>query len=892
MIMSKLLIFDGNSIINRAFYAFSGRGQILATSSGMYTNAVFGFINILVKYIDDIKPEYICVTFDLKGPTFRHKMYSSYKANRKGMPDELAMQLPLVKEVLDAMNINRYELEGYEADDIIGTISKRAERKSLETIIVTGDRDALQLVSDRVSVSLPVTKKSGTETEFYSYDLVKSKYGIEPKMLIDVKGLMGDSSDNIPGVYGVGEKSALELIKTYKTLENVYTNIQSITKKALKSKLEKDKEAAFMSKKLVTIDIDIPIEAEHEKMKLKEYNNDKLYEIFKKLEFKKFIEKFNLKAEYKKVDESVEYIDNNDKFDNLVKTLLTKKEVAIFSLIEGENIKDKKLNFVTISDEDKSYFINTEKINSEEFYIGLEKFISNKNIKKILYNVKTLMLFLAEKNISICGEVFDIYLASYLLNPTSNSLELSSLALDYLDISIPSMEDIFGKGKKSLQYKEVDEKVLIEFMIVYNRVIFQFKSFLEDKLESSSQMNLFKNVEISLIKVLADMEFNGISIDMDENNILSEELTKNLKMLESNIYFMAGEEFNINSPKQLGVILFEKLSLPIVKKTKTGYSTDVEVLEKISDKHEIVSRILEYRQYMKLNSTYVEGLKNVINKKTKKIHSNFNQMITATGRISSTEPNLQNIPIKLELGRRIRKMFIPERGCCLISADYSQIELRILAHLADDDYMIESFEKGEDIHKNTAAKVFRVKMEDVTSIMRSRAKAVNFGIIYGISDFGLAKDLSISKKEAKKYIDEYFLTYPKVKIYLDNLIIDAKEKGYVRTILNRIRYLPELKSKNHNIRSFGERAAMNTPIQGSAADIIKVAMVDVYEKLNKLNLKSRLILQVHDELVINTNESEKDKVYEILKESMKNAIKLKVPLELSISEGSSWYETK
>jgi DNA polymerase-1 len=890
--MEKLLIIDGNSIVNRAFYAFSGRAQMLMTSDGLNTNGIFGFLNILTKYIEEEKPEYVCVAFDLKAPTFRHKMYSSYKANRKGMPDELAEQMPVLKKVLDAMNIKRLEIEGFEADDIIGTVSKFAEKNNLHTIVVTGDKDALQLVSDNVNISLPVTKKGKTETELYDDNKIIEKYGMDPLMLIDVKGLMGDNSDNIPGVFGVGEKSALSLIKEFKSLENVYENIETITKKALKTKLEKGKESAFISKKLAEIKRDVPWDENIESLKLKEFDNDKLFELFNRLEFKKFIEKFSLKGKEKKIEEDFEIIENKETLKLTLNKLEKENKISFYPIIEGNKIFEKKIIGLAISGLKNSYYINMIKLDKEIVFEELKIIFQKEEINKIFYDTKSLMIFLFESKILIKKKIFDIHLATYLLNPTSNSFELSSIAFEFLSVSIKSSEELTGKGKKSLKFEELEIEEVIKFAIINSRVCFELENILLEKLVETNQLKLFEETEVPLIGILGNMEFEGIDFDVSENEKLSKELNQNLLMLENNIYMMAGEEFNINSPKQLGKILFEKLELPVVKKTKTGYSTDVEVLEKLENKHEIIGLLLEYRQYMKLKSTYVDGLKNEINEKTKKIHSSFNQMITATGRISSTEPNLQNIPIKFALGRRVRKSFIPKKDCKLLSADYSQIELRVLAHLADDDYMINSFVKGEDIHINTAAKVFKVDKGEVTDEMRSRAKAVNFGIVYGISDFGLAKDLHITKKEAKKYIEEYFATYPKIKIYLDKLVSDAKEYGYVRTILNRIRYIPEIKSRNYNVRSFGERIAMNTPIQGSAADIIKIAMVNAYMSLESSKLKSKLILQVHDELVINMYEDEKKEVYEILKKAMKDAYKLNVPLDFSLNEGENWYEAK
>lgn len=851
----KLVILDGNSLMNRAFYALPP----MNTSKGQPTGAIYGFTTMLFKIYNEIKPDYIAATFDLKALTFRHLEYDKYKAGRKKMPDELAAQFDPVKELLKAFNIGIFEKEGYEADDIIGTISKEYESKGLDVVIFTGDRDALQLVSDNTVVM--ITKKGITELDIYDKDAIKSKYGFEPLGIIDLKGLMGDASDNIPGVPGVGEKTAIKLLGEFNSVENLYENLDRVSGKRLKENLENNKEKAFLSKKLATIDRNVPIQVELNNIRTKKYDSKRVIELFSEFEFKSLMDRFK--------------IDNED----------SKKEIAMPSVVDytGDKkviediIKKGKFNFLFIYDGkltkgmliDKGIYVAASYI--EEFKPLFESY----SIKKITFGAKGVYTYLMSKKIKLNSLELDIEIGAYLLNPTESSYDYASILYQYADITIPPFDDN-------------DIKACALFLNNMNKI----KERMAQNISGYNMDSLLTNVEMPLIKVLSSMESIGFRVDENVLKKIGFELDEEINSLTGEIYALSGEEFNINSPKQLGVILFERLNLPVIKKTKTGYSTDAEVLDELLDKHEIIQKILSYRQLVKLKSTYIDGLISSIFKDGK-IHSSFNQTVTATGRISSTEPNMQNIPIKMEQGRRIRKAFIPDdENYVILSADYSQIELRVLAHISRDENLLEAFNNNLDIHRRTAAQVFKVPMEEVTSLLRSRAKAINFGIIYGLSDYGLSRDLKISRKEAKMYIESYFEKYSGVKNYLDSAIKDAKGMGYVLTMMNRIRHIPEINSKNRNVSMFGERLAMNTPIQGTAADIIKIAMVNVFNRLYKEKLKSRLILQVHDELVLEVYKDELLYVKDIVKEEMENAVKLEVPLLVDINWGSNWYEAK
>jgi len=895
----KLMIIDGNSILNRAFYGLQGK-QLLATSDGLYTNAVYGFLNILHKYIEEEKPQYLCVAFDLKAPTFRHKEFENYKANRKGMPPELAVQVPVIKEVLDAMNIKRLECEGYEADDIIGSVSLCAEKQGMDVIIITGDRDSLQLATGTTRIKIPTTRRGKTETEEYDKARVLEKYGVTPVELIDVKGLMGDTSDNIPGVPGIGEKTAIELIKEYGSIENLYENLEKISKKSVREKLESNKELAFLSKKLATINRHMSELCSIEDLRRKDFDRERLYELFKRLEFKSFIEKFNLKDDIKGDiavfhSANVDCLRSAEELDKLKKEIIKAGRFSFFYLLDKIDSFNSKLVGMAIALDDKAgTYINFNDCIHEDYFINeFRDIFEDGNIKKYGHDVKNFIVYIMNKDISLEGLAFDTMIGAYLINPARATYTISELSGEYLGMEIESIEELSGKGRNFVAYGDMQEQIISRVACTHACAILDIAEVLEKKIKEYDQEYLCYDIEMPLIKVLASMEYWGFKVNKEELREFSAELAGKIELLTQEIYSMAGEEFNINSTKQLGNILFEKLNLPVIKRTKTGYSTDAEVLEELSGHHEIIRKILDYRQLVKLQSTYADGLQHVINPRTGKIHSSFNQTVTATGRISSTEPNLQNIPIKMEMGRKIRKVFVPSSSdYVLLDADYSQIELRVLAHISNDENMIRAFNNDEDIHTTTASQVFGVPKEEVTPLLRSRAKAVNFGIVYGIGDFSLAKDLGITRKEARKYIDSYLDKYPGVKRYMHESVEFGKEKGYVTTMFNRRRYLPELKSKNHNLRSFGERVAMNTPIQGSAADIIKIAMVKVFQELQKRHLKSRLILQVHDELIIEMHVDEREEVTRILKDSMENAAKLNVALKVDISSGNNWYETK
>jgi DNA polymerase-1 len=891
-----LMILDGNSLLYRAFFALPP----LKTRDGIPTNGVYGFLSMLYKLIDEYDPEYIGVAFDPKTPTFRHKEYDEYKAGRAKTPDELISQFPILKEVLDKLGIARVEVDGFEADDAAGTLAKLGSEKGLEVILVTGDKDYLQLVNQKTKVL--ITRKGISNLDIYNEEAVLNRYELTPQQFIDLKGLMGDKSDNIPGVPGVGEKTAIKLLKEFGSIEEMYENIDKVSGNKLKEKLIENKQKALMSKRLAEIITNIPINITLDELRRKEPDNEGLYELYKELEFNSLLQKTNidaLKVEnegLEKMKEDMEIIINKEQVKELSEVISKEKNLIFKFLINGDYpLKDEVLGLGLKVDKDKSYYLDFQKSNEdiEELLIELKDVFENENIKKIGHNLKNDILVLLRYRMEIKGLFSDCMIGQYLLDPSQNSYSLKRLSLDYLNINISDEEDILGKGKNKKHFEDISNKERIKFLSNYLNVIYNVDEIIRERIEAFNMESLYYEIEVPLIEVLANMEYIGFKVDINKLKELGSEFDSKINKLQTQIYALAGEEFNINSPKQLGVILFEKLGLPVIKKTKTGYSTSAEVLEKLADKHEIIEKILEYRQIIKLKSTYIDGLISVIDLNTGKVHSSFNQTITTTGRISSTEPNLQNIPIKTEEGKKIRKVFVPQsEEYILVDADYSQIELRVLAHISDDDKLKEAFYTDEDIHTKTASEVFNVPKDEVTSLMRSRAKAVNFGIIYGISDYGLSRDLKISRKEAKTYIDNYLANYAKVKEYMEKVIKFGKENGYVETILHRRRYLPELNSRNFNIRAFGERIAMNTPIQGSAADIIKVAMVKVYKELKKKMLKSKLILQVHDELIIEAHRDEVEEVKDLLKDIMESAVKLSVPLKVDMKTGDSWYDTK
>ena len=879
----RLIIIDGNSIINRAFYALPD----MSNSEGLKTNAIFGFVRMMFKIIEDYQPTHMSVAFDKKAPTFRHKQYADYKAGRKKMPDELAQQLQPLKDLLDKFNINRLELEGYEADDLIGTVARLGEENDFKVYIVTGDKDAIQLASHKTTTL--ITKKGVGEVEEYNYDSVLERYEMTPTQFIDLKGLMGDKSDNIPGVPGVGEKTGIKLLKQYSTIENLIEHTDEL-KGSIKKKIEENKDLALMSKELATIITNVPIEVKLEDLAYGDYNKDDVVEKFKEFGFTSLITKLldieggetTIKEE---IDLKIEHLDNVEDF---IKKAEENKKVIIDVIGKEGNILDKRVLYVFLSlDGNEIYYVNEDELPQ------IKTLLSNPEIKKHGYDLKEDYILLKPYEIELNSMDFDITIAEYLIDSkSSTSYECSAIAMKYLTRKIKSKEDLLGKGAKAKKFDEIEFDELSAYIGDILNTVNGVYPKMEENLKETEMDGLFYHVEMPLVEVLGSMEYIGMKVDKDQLNELKEKFTTIINELENEIFELAGEPFNINSPKQLGVVLFEKLGLPVIKKTKTGYSTNAEVLEKLRDKHKIIDKITEYRQIVKLNSTYVEGLLKIINPKTGRIHSSFNQTITTTGRISSTEPNMQNIPVKTEMGRDIRKVFVADDNCKLVDADYSQVELRVLAHMSGDENMIDAFKHGEDIHSKTASQIFDVDIKDVTSKQRIEAKAINFGIIYGKTDFGLSQDLNIPVPTAKAYIESYFSKYPKIKEFMDNAVETATETGYATTILNRRRYIPEIKASNFIVRNQGKRFAMNAPIQGSAADIIKVAMVNVYNKLKENEMKSKLILQVHDELIVEAVDEELELAEKIVREEMENAQSMDVKLDVDLNTGNSWYETK
>ena len=879
----RLIIIDGNSIINRAFYALPEMNN----KEGLKTNAIYGFTTMLFKLIDIYKPTHISVAFDRKAPTFRHLEFEEYKAGRKKMPDDLRVQFEPLKDLLDKFNINRLEIDGYEADDIIGTVSKVAEEDGFKVFIVTGDKDAIQLASNNTTTL--ITKKGVADVEEYNYKSVVEKYEMTPTQFIDLKGLMGDKSDNIPGVPGIGEKTGIKLIKEFSSIEGIIDNIDNL-KGSIKKKIEENKELAIMSKRIATIIRDVPIEFKLEDLKYGEYDKDAVIEEFRNLGFTSLMSRLvdldgGIQQEEVKLEINIRKLDNIDEF---IGNVNENKELILKVVKREGNILEKNIMYVFLSLDGKNIYY----LDENEIY-KLQDVFSNNEIKKFGYNLKDDYIAFRPYDIKLENMNFDITIAEYLIDSTSStSYECSAIAMKYLTSKIKSSEDLLGKGAKAKKYEELDFEELSEYISSIIITVKGVMPHMERSLNEMEMDGLFYHVEMPLVEVLGFMEYEGIKVDSEKLCELGTEFKEIITRLEEKIFEMVGEKFNINSPKQLGVILFEKLELPVIKKTKTGYSTNAEVLDKLRDKHPIIDKISEYRQIVKLNSTYVEGLLSIINPLSGRIHSSFNQTITTTGRISSTEPNLQNIPVKLEMGRNIRKVFIADNNCDLVDADYSQVELRVLAQMSQDKTMIDAFINNEDIHTKTATQVFNVTPLEVTPELRSAAKAVNFGIVYGKSDFGLSEELHIPLKEAKEYIENYFNKYSKIKEFMDKTVEQASVDGYVTTMFNRRRYIPELKSSNFMLRSAGKRAAMNAPIQGSAADIIKIAMVNVYKKLEEKNMKSKLILQVHDELIVEAVEDELDLVNKIVKEEMENAVSMDVKLDVDLNVGKSWYETK
>ena len=899
--MDNFVLIDGNSIMNRAFYGIMG-SKMLTTKDGKYTNAVYGFLAILFKLIEDTNPKYMAVAFDLKAPTARHKLYEGYKANRKGMPDELAEQMPLIKEILRAMNIDIVEKEGYEADDVLGTLSRYGEKQGLHVTILSGDRDTFQLATDHVTIRIPRTKGGKTETDLFDRNKIIETYGIEPIQLIEVKGLQGDSSDNISGVPGIGEKTALSLIQKYGSIDNLYDKVEKNEddlKGKQREKIKDNKELAELSKTLGTINLEVPIEDTLEQFKVEEWDKEKVLKLFKELNFNRYIERFHLTGEKNSEEETykIDFKTVEKSIEEIINIVKAQKSMTFYLQTEAdeslENIIKEKITGMSVYNPDtqEAYYI---KLNQEEI-ARLKEIFEDANIKKTSINLTKVYILLKQVDITLDGIENDISIGAYILNPTNNKLDLKNLAMQYLELDIEEYIGAEDSQKQMTLFEEntiQNDKKDSEKYTLYAYVIEKINTMILQKLKETNSFDLYTNIDMPTVEVLSSMQWNGMYVDEQELSAFGEELTSQIEVLTKVIHEMAGEEFNINSTKQLGEILFEKMQLPVIKKTKNGYSTDVDVLEKLKREDPIIGKILEYRQLMKLNSTYVEGLKPFINPKTKRIHSFFHQTITATGRISSTEPNLQNIPTRFELGKRVRKVFKPEEGKVYIDADYSQIELRVLAHISEDKHMIDAFNHNEDIHKQAASKVFKTPIDEVTKEQRSNAKAVNFGIVYGISDFGLAEQLGISRKRAKQYIDEYLTEYAGIKEFMENIIEKAKEKGYVETLFHRRRYVPELNYKNYMVRQFGNRVAMNTPIQGTAADIMKIAMINVNKELKRRELEAKIVLQVHDEMMIEAPEREKEEVKEIMKKEMESAIQLKIPLVAEISEAKNWYDCK
>ena len=891
----KLVLVDGHSILNRAFFGIPD----LTNSEGLHTNAVYGFLNILFKILDEEQPDYLTVAFDVHAPTFRHKMYDAYKGTRKPMAEELRQQVPLMKEMLTAMGVTIVEKEGYEADDLLGTIAKQSEAQGLEVSIVSGDRDLLQLASDHIKIRIPKTKRTGTEIEDYLAKDVVEKYQVTPLQFIDVKALMGDSADNIPGVPGIGEKTATALIVSYGSIENAHDHLEEIKPNRAKQNLSEHYDMAQMSKELATIEIHAPIEYSLEDAKLDNLFTEEAYLMCKRLEFKNMLSRFDIDAPKNLAEEHFTFVTDKKQISDIFKKAKKAGHIGC-CLLPGEGIITEQLSLfeqpkeqqviegmsIAFSEEDIYYLSAGTEVSAEELLEEIRELSGGQTKVSVMDLKETLNTLPLPEN----DRYFDASVAAYLLNPLKNDYPYEDLAKDYAGLMIPSKTDLLGK-ESPVKAKQAKPEAFLKYICYMAYIPWKTRDRLLEELNNTGMQTLYDTIELPLVYTLSDMEKEGVHVDAEELKRYGEELAAQIAVLEKEIYEGAGETFNINSPKQLGHILFEKLEMPYGKKTKTGYSTAADVLEKLAVEYPLVSKILEYRQLAKLKSTYADGLANFI-EEDGRIHTNFQQTVTATGRLSSTDPNLQNIPIRMELGRMIRKVFLPKDGYVFVDADYSQIELRILAHMSGDEMLIQAYREAQDIHRMTASQVFHTPFEEVTDLQRRNAKAVNFGIVYGISSFGLSQDLSISKKEAQEYIERYFESYPKIKEFLDGCVEKAKKDGYSVTMFGRRRPLPEISSSNFMQRSFGERIAMNAPIQGTAADIIKIAMNRVHRRLIDEGLKSRLLLQVHDELLIEAAPDEVDEVKKILDEEMKGAADLSVELEIDTHTGKNWYEAK
>ncbi len=880
MMKKTLMLIDGSSLIFRAFFALPK----LTNNDGVMTNGVYGFLTMYKNAFDRYKPDYILVAFDRASKTFRHKEFKDYKATRNKMPSELSYQFGILKDILDSLNVKYTDLDGFEADDIVGTYAKMAQEAGYDSVLITGDRDYLQLVDEKIVVNL--TKKGVSETKEYTLATIKEEFGLTPKQLIDVKGLEGDKSDNIPGVEGIGPKKAIEFIQKYGSIEGLYEHIDEISGKKTKERLIDSEPIAYMSKKIGTIVTSAPVEYELEELKVAEPDLPSLREKYSKYNFNKFIEDMDgEKSEIVKKDFTYKKLDDYEKFADKIKA---KGEVTFKCLYEGESYIHSKVYKLAIKTKDSpAYILDPD----QAFIDSFKDVFEDEKILKNSFDIKEDIVLLNKLGIDLNLPFDDLMLMHYLIDPSRSSYDLKTLSQAYLDYEVISEVDLLGKGKKALTYGELDCDKLSNFLASELNAIEDAKAKLVDKLNEYKMYDLYEDIEIKLSKVLANMEIVGFVTDRKVLEDLKEDINKDLEKLTSEIYELAGSEFNINSTKQLGEVLFKDLDLPVIKKTKTGFSTDASVLEKLRDKHQIIPKIEKYRELFKLQSTYIEGLEKAIDDDGR-IRSTFRQNIAATGRLSSQDPNLQNLPIKTDEGRLIRKAFKAGQGKILIDADYSQIELRILASLSGDEHMIEAFRNGEDIHAKTASKVFHTPLDEVTKRQRSDAKAVNFGIIYGISDYGLSQNLNIPRKEAKAYIDNYMASYPSIKAYMDSIVEKAKEDGFVETLFNRRRYVPEINSKNFNVRSFGQRVALNTPIQGTAADIIKIAMIETDKNLKKAGLDAKIVLQIHDEIILEASLEDKDSAMEILRNSMQEAANLKVPLIVDIDTGESMYESK
>ena len=881
--MSKLVLIDGHSILNRAFYGVPD----LTNAAGLHTNAIYGFLNILFKILDEESPDYLTVAFDVKAPTFRHEMFKEYKGTRKPMPEELREQVPVMKEVLQAMGIRIIEQAGYEADDLLGTIAKRAEAEGIDVSLVSGDRDLLQIATDRIRIRIPKTKGGRTEIENYYAADVEAKYQVNPVQFIDLKALMGDTADNIPGVPKVGEKTATDLMVQFGSLDGIYEHIDEVTKKSVKESLIQNKDLAYLSRELATIKLDSPLTYSLEEARVGNFFNEASYILFKKLEFKNLLNKFEKGVSNEEISASFHLVENLAEVEALFTRVLSDKDRQIGLKVVKEAGRHGELLGVALHLQEEGSFLVLKQGFLTEDYLKEKIALLGAQCRIATADIKSEYAYLQAQD---TDRFFDVILAAYLLNPLKNDYTVEDIANEYLNLMLPEKGQAFGRLSFKAALNEKPEEFL-KYCCFEAYVCAQAAVCLQQKLEETQMDRLMREIEMPLTLVLFSMEEEGIRVNPEALKDYGEALSGKITELEQEIYSEAGCEFNINSPKQLGEILFEKMGLPGGKKTKTGYSTAADVLEKLSGEYPVVKHILEYRGLTKLKSTYADGLAAYIEDENR-IHSTFNQTITATGRISSTEPNLQNIPIRMELGRQIRKVFIPKDGYCFMDADYSQIELRVLASMSGDERLIEAYRSHADIHRTTASQVFHIPFEEVTDLQRRNAKAVNFGIVYGISSFGLSEDLSISRKEAAAYIEQYFETYPQVKQFIDSLVKEAKKNGYAVTLYGRRRPVPELFSSNFMQRSFGERVAMNSPIQGTAADIIKIAMIRVFERLKKEGLKSKLILQVHDELLIETALEEEEQVRMILEEEMVHASSLAVELEIDLHVGINWYEAK